>query len=183
MKKYIKLMVGLLVLACLLGLNISVANAHQWSSYHWDKSGTAIHIYNYFYGSHQTQARAARYDGWTKIGILYNYEQSSHTHVSVFGQNSGDTGWGGLASITSVSWTTHCWWWCHINHVHSQYNSYYPRSSLYIQGIFCQEIGHAWGLAHSDTGDCMGLGYYNFDKYYYGSHNNTDFYNMYCCGH
>ena len=36
-----------------------------------------------------------------------------------------------------------------------------------------------WGLDHSNTGDCMGLGYYSTTTYYYGAHNNTDFYNLY----
>ena len=54
----------------------------------------------------------------------------------------------------------------------------YPMSQQDIQGIFCQEIAHGWGLGHSNTGDCMGKTYYN-NINYYGPHNSADFYNMY----
>src|SRR6266545_2523546 len=52
-------------------------------------------------------------------------------------------------------------------------------SSLYIQGVYCQEIFHTYGFDHSNTGDCMGLGYFSSTTYYYGPHNNDDFYNRY----
>lgn len=48
-----------------------------------------------------------------------------------------------------------------------------------VQGIFCQEIAHTWGLDHSATNDCMGYGYYYNNTYYYGPHNDSDFTNMY----
>ena len=52
-------------------------------------------------------------------------------------------------------------------------------SSNYIQGVYCQEVFHTYGFDHSDTGDCMGLGYFASGTDYYGPHNNTDFYNRY----
>src|SRR5262249_1454380 len=35
-------LVGVLMLAGLLAANVNVASAHQWGSYHWDKSGSQI---------------------------------------------------------------------------------------------------------------------------------------------
>jgi hypothetical protein len=162
----------------LLAANVGVASAHQWSNWHWDKSGPMIVIQNYIFGTNTAQAELARQDGWNKIGILYNYSVNYHTDVSVFGGNYGPTGWWGLASIEDADWGWHCFGWCHIGHAHARYNSYYGGTAADIQGVFCQEIGHAWGLDHSNTGDCMGKGYFN-NINVYGPHNNTDFWNMY----
>lgn len=172
MKVYLKTLLALAAVVTLLAGNLSVASAHRWGSWHWHKSGTQIVIRNYNTAANWQAAENARVDGWNKIGILYNYRVNAHTDVSVFDGYYGSTGWAGLASIESYSGS-------HILHAHARYNRSYPYSQGYIQGIFCQEIGHAWGLDHSATGDCMGLGYYSGSTYYYGSHNNSDFYNLY----
>jgi len=168
-----------MMVGALLTLNVGVANAHNWGSWHWNKSGSQIVIQSYIYGNTQGQAEAARVDAWNKIGILYNYRTNTHTDVSVFDGNFGATGWAGLASIESSAWDWGCFGWCHITHAHARYNSYYGGSSGYIQGVYCQEVFHTYGFDHSDTGDCMGLGYYASGTYYYGPHNNSDFYNRY----
>jgi hypothetical protein len=72
--------------------------------------------------------------------------------VHVFDGNYGANGWAGLASLESVSGS-------HILHAHARINYYYSMSSGYKQGVFCQEVGHTFGLDHSNTGSCMGLGY------------------------
>lgn len=169
---------SLVMTTMLFAGNLYVAQAHQWSNYHWDKSGPTIVIQNYNFASNWQAAENARQDGWNKIGILYNYSVNYHTNISVFDGNYGATGWGGLASLEDRDWGWHCFGWCHIAHAHARYNSYYGGSQADIQGIFCQEIGHGWGLDHSNTGDCMGKGYYN-NINVYGGHNNTDFFNMY----
>ena len=185
-KKFKLLLVGVVTTGLLLA-NIGVASAHQWCSgwpsgcYHWDKSGSMIVIRNYIYGGTQTQAEWARQDGWNKIGILYNYRVNYHTDVSVFDGNWGSTGWWGLASLEDVDFDWNCVCWDHIAHGHARFNTYYGGTSGSggdIQGVYCQEIAHTWGLQHSDTGDCMGKGYYNSVNVY-GSHNNNDFYSMY----
>jgi hypothetical protein len=168
-----------LMTAALLAANIHVARAHNWEGYHWDKGGSAIHIYNYNYAANWQAAENARVDGWNKIGILYNYSVDYHTDVSVFdGYYGTDTGWSGLATLEDLDWSWGHFGWVYIAHGHARYNRSYPMSQASIQGIFCQEIGHTWGFDHSNTGDCMGKTYYN-DINTYGPHNNTDFYNRY----
>ena len=178
MVKRFKFVGGLLVILGLLVTNLQVASAHNWASWHWDKSGSQIVIQSYIYGSTAAQAEAARVDGWNKIGILYNYRVNYHTDVSVFDGNFGATGWAGLASIESSAWDWGSWSYSHITHAHARYNTYYGGSAGYIQGVYCQEVFHTYGFDHSNTGDCMGLGYYNY-IFYYGAHNNSDFYNRY----
>ncbi len=169
----------LLMVGAMLAANIGVASAHNWSGWHWDKSGSHIQIQSYIYGNTQAEAQAARQDAWNKIPILFNYSVNYHTDVSVFDGNFGNTGWAGLASIESSSWDWGCFWSCHITHAHARYNSYYGGGSQYIQGVYCQEVFHTYGFDHSDTGDCMGLGYFASGTSYYGPHNNSDFYNRY----
>lgn len=168
-----------LLVGGLLALNAGVASAHNWGNWHWNKSGSQITIQSYIYGATQTQAEAARVDAWNKVPILYNYRVNYHTDVSVFDGNFGATGWAGLASIESTAWDWGCFGWCHITHAHSRYNSYYGGSSSYIQGVYCQEVYHAYGFDHDDTGGCMGLGYYPGSSSVLNTHNANDFYNRY----
>jgi hypothetical protein len=177
----LRFLAAALAALALLTANIGAASAHQWGSWHWDKTGPQIVIQEYIYGTNQDEAEFSRQDGWNKISILYNYRVNYHTDVSVFGGNFGATGWWGLASIEDSDWSWGCFGWCHIAHAHARYNSYYGGTTGYggdVQGVFCQEVAHTWGLDHSNTGDCMGKGYYNNENFY-GPHNNADFYNMY----
>lgn len=168
-----------LMVGGLVALNAGVANAHNWGSWHWDKSGSQIVIQSQIYGSTTTEAEAARQNAWNTIGILYNYRVDYHTDVSVFDGNFGDTGWGGLASIESSAWDWGCFGWCHITHGHARFNTFYGGGSAWTQGVYCQEAFHTYGFDHSDTGDCMGLGYFASGTSFMGPHNNTDFYNRY----
>lgn len=161
-----------LVVLSLLAANISVASAHNWGSWHWNKTGSQIIIRQYQSGGTTAQIEAARLDAWNKIGILYNYRATTHTDVSVFDGYYGATGWAGLASIES-------WSGSHILHAHARYNKSYSYSTWYIQGIYCQEVFHTYGFDHDNTGGCMGLGYYPGQGNTLNSHNNTDFYNRY----
>lgn len=167
-----------LVLALVIA---NVVSAHPWGpapyGYHWNRYGSSvtIGIYNTATGRYYTQANAARAE-WDAETVLALPNRSYHTDVHVFQANAGATGWAGLASIESWSGGSP-----HIGHAHAQVNTYYAAgySDLYVRGIYCQEIGHTFGLDHSDTGDCMGLGYYGSGTYYVNSHNHSDIYNVY----
>ena len=81
-----------------------------------------------------------------------------------------------MAEITTTSAN-------HITHGHARVNYYYAYSSTTKQGIFCQEVGHVFGLDHSNDGGCMGLGYYSGSTYTTVQHNWNDIYNMYRRSH
>lgn len=168
-----------IVVGALVALNVGVASAHNWGSWHWDKSGSRVQIQSQIYGGTQAQAEAGRVDAWNKVSNLYNYRVNYHTDVSVFDGNFGNTGWGGLASIESTAWDWGCFGWCHVTHGHARYNSYYGGSPWYIQGVYCQEVYHTYGFDHDDTGGCMGLGYFPNSSNVLNSHNAADFYNRY----
>lgn len=175
----LKFAVKCVVALALLALNMQVAIAHRWSS--WHQPDRTVNTWNF--ATRSAEANAALND-WDSRTILSFPRQSSHTDISVFDGNFGDTGWGGLASVESsgFGWWD-CWWWCHVDHGHARYNSFYGGSSgtgsgSDIRGIFCQEIGHLLGLDHSNTGDCMGKSYFN-NINVTGTHNANDISSMY----
>ncbi len=172
------LLLSALLTAVLVAANVGVAGAHGLGPGrpHWDKGGSAIHIYNYNYAANWQAAENARVDGWNKIGILYNYNVNYHTDVSVFDGFYGATGWVGLTSFEDMDWDWASWGWNHIAHTHARYNRSYPLAQLQIQGVICHEIGHSWGFSHDTTPDCL-----NDPIVYpfYGPHNNMDFFNFY----
>lgn len=172
-KAYIakSVVLGLVVLA-LVALNLELANAHRWSKWHWNKH--TIKVYNF--GSRTAEAKAAIND-WASHTSLSLPLKNSHTDISVFGGNWGATGWWGLAQIKHHGWDWWCWWRCRVRHGHARYNSHYGGSTgtgsgSDVRGIFCQEIGHLFGLGHSNDG-CMGKTYYNNSNVVVG-HNASD---------
>jgi hypothetical protein len=159
MKRFANIACALLVVA-LVVVNTAMVPAttsmHRWWQWHWHRSNLNVWVY----GSHVTQTRAAMAD-WSNNTDINLTEVTSHNHISAWGQNFGDTGWGGLASIESSSWDWHCWWWCEVTHAHARFNSFYSgTNNWWAQGVQCQEIGHTFGLDHDNTGGCMGLGYW-----------------------
>jgi len=162
-----------IVIVLLLFMNVKIASAHWWlypplltypAPFHWDATGNPLFLSVQNTASRWAEANAA-IDDWDRNTILGLVKVSWHGHIEVLDGNYGPTQWGGVAE-PSAAWTTHCWTWCHISHMHTKYNSYYGGTGgtgtwSDIRGIFCQEIGHAFGLNHSNTGDCMGKGYYN----------------------
>lgn len=173
MMKSAKIVAYCVAIAGLLYANVQAASAsrlpHNWWAWHWDKSTIYVAVWSY-----QSQARAAIRD-WNDMTDLRLPELSSHTNISVWGANYGATGWGGLASIESYSWDWHCWWWCKIDHAHARFNSYYSGwNSWWARGVFCQEVGHTFGLDHNNSGGCMGLGYYAGSSNRPSSHDVSD---------
>jgi hypothetical protein len=161
-RKFRTTCLGTLV-AMLVVTNANVAFGHDWWLWCWHK-GAVLHAW--VYGSHQAEALAALRD-WDINTDLDIHVTFDHTNISVWGANTGATGWWGLASIEDYSFDWwHHWQWCRIEHCHATYNSYYGGSTgtgsgSDVRGVLCQEIGHCFGLDHSDTGDCMGKSYYN----------------------
>ncbi len=151
------------------GLAGQAAQAHQWGC--WIQADRNVKIRN---ASGGTQASNAIND-WNSMTILNISSVSSGEEVYVFNANSGATGWGGLASITNYSG-------CTILRATAQVNTYYYSStSTSARGVHCQEIGHAFGLDHSNDGGCMGAGYwYSITNAYRPvSHNVSDIGSMY----
>jgi hypothetical protein len=160
------LVAGALLIALLAG---NAAQAHQWGC--WIQRDRNIYIRNASGGS---QAGYAISD-WNSMTILNFYYVSSGEEIYVFNANSGPTGWAGLARITNYSG-------CTILRATAQVNTYYySGTSTAARGIHCQEIGHGFGLDHSNDGGCMGAGYwYSVTSAYRPvSHNVTDVGNMY----
>jgi hypothetical protein len=136
---------GILLVA---GFAADAAQARQWGC--WIQRDRNIAIRNASGGS---QASAAIND-WNSMTILNFSSVGSGEEIYVFNANSGATGWGGLARITNYSG-------CTILRATAQVNTYYfSGSSTSARGVHCQEIGHGFGLDHSNDGGCMGGGYW-----------------------
>ena len=166
MKRTSVFVAGTLVIA---GLVASAAQAHQWGC--WIQRDRNVAIRNASGGS---QGSAAIND-WNSMTILNISSVGSGEEIYVFNANSGATGWAGLARITNYSG-------CNIIRATAQVNTYYySGSSTAARGIHCQEIGHGFGLDHSNDGGCMGAGYwYSVTSAYRPvSHNVNDIANMY----
>lgn len=145
---------GLLVLI-LLAANLQLAEAHRWKEWHWNKTTIKVKNTAVFHA-----AAEAAINDWASHTELKMPRRTTHTDISVYDGNWGLTGWAGLASIKDTGWDWWCWWWCEVEHGHARYNSHYAAtggtgSNSRIRGIFCEELGHLFGLRHFNTG-CMG---------------------------
>lgn len=134
---------------------VGTANAHNWSC--WKQPNRTVYAYNTAVLSSQANAALSEWDTKTILAVpRVNY----HTEISVFDGYYGNTGWAGIASIESASG-------CNILHGHARVNRSYSYTSNGYRGIFCQEVGHLFGLDHSNDGGCMGGGYfYSINTYY-----------------
>jgi hypothetical protein len=121
------------------------AEAKRWGC--WIQADRNVRIRNT-----ASNASAAVSD-WNNLTILNLSSVSSGEETYVFNANSGNTGWGGLASITNYSG-------CTILRATAQLNTYYAWTSNAARGVHCQEVGHTFGLDHSNDGGCMGGGYW-----------------------
>ena len=150
------------------GFMAHAAEARRWGC--WIQADRNIKIRN----AAGSQASAAISD-WNNMTILNISSVSSGEEIYVFNANSGPTGWAGLATITSYSG-------CTIRRATAQVNTYYYSStSTAARGIHCQEVGHGFGLDHSNDGGCMGAGYWYSvtNAYRPVSHNVNDIGSMY----
>jgi hypothetical protein len=127
------------------GLAGSAAEAKRWGC--WIQADRNVKIRN------TTSSASAAVSDWNNLTILNLSSVSSGEETYVFNANSGNTGWGGLASITNYSG-------CTILRATAQLNTYYSWTTNAARGVHCQEIGHTFGLDHSNDGGCMGGGYW-----------------------
>lgn len=154
------------------GFAADAAQARQWGC--WSQADRNIRIRN----AGGSQASSAIND-WNNMTILNFSSVSSGEEIYVFNANSGATGWAGLATITNYSG-------CTILRATAQVNTYYySSSSTAARGIHCQEVGHGFGLDHSNDGGCMGAGYwYSVTNAYRPVNSNVNFVNsMYANKH
>jgi hypothetical protein len=133
---------GVLLIAGLAG---QAAEAKRWGC--WIQADRNVKIRNTTSGASQAVS------DWNNLTILNLSSVSSGEETYVFAANSGNTGWGGLASITNYSG-------CTILRATAQLNTYYSWTTNAARGVHCQEIGHTFGLDHSNDGGCMGGGYW-----------------------
>jgi hypothetical protein len=133
---------GALLIAGLAG---NAAEAKRWGC--WIQADRNVKIRNT--ASNASQAVS----DWNNLTILNLSSVSSGEETYVFNANSGNTGWGGLASITNYSG-------CTILRATAQLNTYYSWTTNAARGVHCQEVGHTFGLDHSNDGGCMGGGYW-----------------------
>lgn len=159
---------SLFIAASLLiaGLAGQAAQAHQWGC--WIQADRNVKIRN------TSSSASAAISDWNNQTILNISSVSSGEETYSFAANSGNTGWGGLATITNYSG-------CTILRATAQLNTYYSWTTNGARGVFCQEIGHTFGLDHSNDGGCMGGGYwYDINTHYtIVSHNINDIGSMY----
>jgi hypothetical protein len=127
------------------GLVGHAAEAKRWGC--WIQADRNVKIRN------TTSSASAAVSDWNNLTILNLTAVSSGEETYVFNANSGNTGWGGLASITNYSG-------CTILRATAQLNTYYSWTTNAARGVHCQEVGHTFGLDHSNDGGCMGGGYW-----------------------
>jgi hypothetical protein len=142
---------------------------------HWNRYGNPVYFYIYDTTEYTptliTAARDARIE-WDNDTILNFGITNYHTDVSLYDATDTRNVFG-LAEFLSRD--AHG----HYTHVHAWYNErYWNEPAANIRGVFCEELGHAWGLDHSDpTHGCMGnlntVEQHNIDDIrtkYYGTH-------------
>lgn len=127
------------------GLAGQAAEAKRWGC--WIQADRNVKIRN------TTSSASQAVSDWNNLTILNLSSVSSGEETYVFNANSGNTGWGGLATITNYSG-------CTILRATAQLNTYYSWTTNAARGVHCQEVGHTFGLDHSNDGGCMGGGYW-----------------------
>lgn len=154
---------------------VAVAEAHPWkcqgsTPYHWASSGGQVTVTTQYQNLQPAKpAKKAAKDLMAKVGFI-KLVTGGNAQMTIVDGNEGDKGWAGLAVVKPNAN-------CEIQHADVILNTFYGTS--FAQGIYCQEIGHSFGLDHSDDGSCMGLGYFRNGTNVISSHNAADLKGIY----
>lgn len=151
-----KRFVPVLAIVFLLVANFAIApSTLAHGTGHWNRYGSSVTVYTHLWANGETEnanaAEGARYE-WSLDTILYLPTTQNHTDIEVWDIYS-DTGPVGLHTPESVDATNHG------THSHVWFNEKYNHYNYdWTRAVYCQELGHAFGLDHSNDG-CMGFGY------------------------
>lgn len=165
-----------LVVAFVLGnLYVAMSRPGEVSAHfagtHFHKGGTAIRFGVWNFGIYQEFAQRALSDHYNRISLLYWDYPNQHTEISIYDESFGNTEWCGYHQPYDDGY--------HRSHSHSVYNRDCGGDPNYVQGVYCQEIAHAWSQDHHTVDNsCMGLGY-GGSGIYITEHDNQDFYDFY----
>lgn len=128
-----------------------------WNNYRWNKSRLEI-LLSASSTSRTPAVRAANY--WNNQTDLLLPSSSSHSDISLFDGDWGDSGWRGMASVTTTSTGI-------ITHCHARLNRFYTSApsgkttAWRWEGTYSMELGHCFGLDHDFTLGSMNGGAMN----------------------
>ena len=149
----------------LAGTSMVKAADHSWGGYHWARQSSTftLKMGNNVNASWFPYMDVARID-WNKSSVLDlvivpgtvspKRCQLTSGMIQVCNERYGRTGWLGVAGISASNG--------HITGAYVKLNDSYVMTNAEKQLVMCQEIGHAFGLAHQDEnfsnpplGSCM----------------------------
>lgn len=163
-RRYLSLVLLVLVVAA-----VPMYAGHAWGTYHWSKPGAQVTAPVVMNISGQWPNFASRVmSDWNKSGVIespWSYGAISSVKrctsetgkIEVCNATYGQNGWLGIAGISLSGG--------HIIKGYTKLNDTYYNTAKYNtpewrQMVFCQEIGHDYGLGHTDE---------TFDNYNHGT--------------
>jgi hypothetical protein len=157
--------VGVMILSLLLTASVFAHRNHSWGNYHWARTTNSFTLQlgdnvNDIWQPYLGQAHT----DWSKSNVLDTVIVPGGTspkrcaitsgRVEVCNERYGRTGWLGVAGISISNG--------HITGSYVKLNDSYTMETALKDLVTCQEVGHAFGLAHQDEnfynanlGTCM----------------------------
>lgn len=137
------------------------------------RCGAEIHFGVSNFGIYADHAERALNNHGFMIPLLRWDRTSAHTEISVFDENFPTAEGCGYHDPQNGADG-------HRTHSHSVYNRDCGGDPNFVQGVYCQEIGHAWSQEHhNEQNSCMGFSYWQTDGFYITDHDALDFYDFY----